>query len=715
MSPLEVSFGLLKNLVAGTLSITFIGLVRAAFWKRNRIMPGWLLGVLFAGAAFVGMLFPVIYSPGVLRDFRNSLIALASFYGGLPAGAVAAGIAGTYRWYLGGGGAFGGIVGLLCSAVIGAVFYKVPVFHRANLNIWRLPLLGLSVFVNTFIWSWTLPKEQVWRAVQIFFFPELIAYPLVTTLFGVLYNLETDRQSSMERFRAVFSESPLGILVVTTSEYRIIDANPAICKMLGFSRSELLNRGLPDIVHPEHVPEIGKFIEHNHLMPKKFKAERKFNKKSGETVWFNVAATEIKDQDGQVRYGIGVLEDITDRKTAEVALQQYLRRLKVLHQTDQAILKAQSTEKIIQEGLNFALEMVPCQRASVILFDFQSGRANVMVAEVSGESQIKRGTVIPLTDFLEIEKLKKGEFILIQDLSTVKSPSVIFDALRNEGMRSYLMIPLSVQDDLIGTLNLGAASQSAFDTQKVEIATEVANSLAVAIHNMRLVEEIIHHRNELKKMSARIMEAQEIERKRISMELHDQMGQALTAISINLAVVENIVSDKGDKTLVDRLIESRKMADQALDQIRDLSYHLRPAILDDLGLEPALRWHAGQVAKRLNIIVNFEGSNCGAIFNPDVKTQIYRIAQEALNNVAKHAEARKIQIRLICENEMVRLSIQDDGKGFKVGHPPEGKGLGLLGIRERVALMNGEFKIESVPGRGTQLSVGMPVAQGEKR
>jgi len=104
VSPFDVAFGLMKNLVAGTLSITFIGLIRAASWKRNRIMPGWLLGLLFAGAAFVGLLFPVTYSPGVLRDFRNILIALASYYGGLQSGLVAAGIAGAYRFYLGGGG-----------------------------------------------------------------------------------------------------------------------------------------------------------------------------------------------------------------------------------------------------------------------------------------------------------------------------------------------------------------------------------------------------------------------------------------------------------------------------------------------------------------------------------------------------------------------------------------------------------------------------------
>ncbi len=278
MSPFDLAFGLLKNLVTGILSIIFIGLVRATFWKRNKTIPGWFQGVLFAGAAFVGMLFPVIYSPGVFRDFRNSLVALASFYGGIRAGIVAAGLAGAFRFYLGGGGTFGGIMGLFSSAVLGALFYEMSVFRKPKVSFWRLPLLGASVFVITFLWSWTLPREQVWAAIQTFFLPELIAYPLVTSLFGSLYRLETDRQSSMEHFRAVFNESPFGILILDTSQFRIIDVNPAFCEMVGYRRSELLTLTLADIVHRDHIPEIGPSKEdHKGAILRDFRAEKKIH------------------------------------------------------------------------------------------------------------------------------------------------------------------------------------------------------------------------------------------------------------------------------------------------------------------------------------------------------------------------------------------------------------------------------------------------------
>lgn len=717
MSPFDVAFGLLKNLVAGTLCITFIGLIRAAFWKRNQIIPRWLLGVLFASAAFVGLLFPVTYSPGVIRDFRNSLVALASFYGGFPAGLVAAGFAGGYRFYLGGSGAFGGILGLLSSAVVGHFFYRLPAAGAIRYSFRRLLLLGLSVFAITFMWSWTLPKEQVWNAVRTFFFPELIAYPLVTALFGTLYQLETERQASMERFRAVFSESPLGIVVVSADDNRIIDVNPAFSDMLGYARSELTRLDLTDIVHPEHKEDLAQLIPKNlNVGPQELKMERRFLRKTGDIVWLNVAATRIHDQDGHIHYGIAVVEDITDRKHAEEGLNQYLRRLKILHKTDQAILKAHSTEKTIQESLRYIREMVPCQRASVMLFDFDRQEVRVLMAELSGDSRIREGSVVSVKDFIHLETLEKGEPVVFQDLSELSEPTGILKTLKQEGMLSYIMMPLIVQDKLIGTLNLGAGKPSAFDAERIEIAAEVAISLAVAIQNTRLVEEIMHHQQALKKMSARILEAQEAERKRISIELHDEMGQALTGIGINLAVIERLLPDTINPAIRERIGETRLLADQSSDQIKDLSFHLRPSILDDLGLEPTLRWYISRYAKRMGLQVDFEVCDCDASLAIETKTLLYRVVQEALNNVAKHAQARKVAVRIECSEKTTTLSVEDDGIGFRSEDPDPASaptsGLGLIGIRERMSLVDGNLQIYSEPGKGTRVVVEVPKRMG---
>jgi PAS domain S-box-containing protein len=720
MSPFDITLGLLTNLVTGTLSITLINLIRAAFWKRNQIIPRWLLGILFAGAAFVGLLYPVTYSPGVLRDFRNILVAMAACYGGAQAGIVAAIIAGTYRLYLGGGGALGGILGLFCAALVGVIFYRQSNVRAMRTDFWRLLGLGMAVFAITFGWSWTLPRQQVWQAIQTFFVPELILYPLVTLLFGMLYQLESDRQTSLERFRAVFKESQLGILLLSIPKYFIMEVNQAFLAILGYSRTEMVGLRLADILHSDQLPEfLRQKREAPILEPKKIKLELSFMKKTGEMAWLNIAITELQDQDGQVRYGMAVAEDITGRKLAAEELQQYLRRLKILHKTDQAILKAHSTEKTIQESLHNIREMVPCQRSSVMLFDFDTRQARVMIAEVSGDSLIKEGAVVSLNDIISIEKLKKGDTVLFDNLSEAHRAEGILNTLRDEGILSFVMIPLVVHDNLIGTLNLGASVQSAFNKSRIEIATEVASSLAVAIQNTRLMEEIMLQQQELKKMSALILQAQESERKRISVELHDEMGQELTGISISLGVIEKLMPAGLDPSIKARIAETRRMADLASDQIRDLSFHLRPSILDDLGLVPTLRWYVRQYADRMNLEVDLKTEYCEMSITPEIKTLLYRVVQESLNNVAKHAAARKVVIRLERDKNMAVLVIEDDGKGFAVNryvNPGTAKhGLGLIGMRERVEFAGGNFMIRSTPGHGTHLVVEVPMGTGEGR
>jgi len=720
MSPFDIALGFLTNLVAGTLSITLVNLIRAAFWKRNQIISAWVLGGLFAGAAFVGMLYPVTYSPGVLRDFRNILVALAACYGGIQAGLVAAVLAGAYRLYLGGGGAFGGILGLFSAALVGAFFYRRFSVRALRTTFWRLPALGMAVFAITFGWSWTLPRQQVWQAIQTFFVPELIAYPLVTLLFGMLYQLETDRQTYLGRFRTVFKESQLGILLLSIPQYCIIEVNQAFSAIMGYARAELVGLRLSDILHSDQLPEfLHKKRETPVLEPQNFKLEQRFMKKTGEIAWLNMAITELQDQDGQVRYGMAVVEDITGGKVAAEETQQYLRRLKILHKTDQAILKAHSTDKTIQQSLHYIREMIPCQRASVMLFDFNTRKARVMIAEVSLDSRIKEGAVVSLKDIGGIEKLQKGETIVFDDLSDSAGPDGILNTLRDEGILSFVMIPLVVQENLIGTLNLGSAVRSAFNAAKIEIATEAANSLAVAIQNMRLMEEIMLQQQELKKMSALILQTQESERKRISVELHDQMGQELTGISLNLAVIQKLLPEDVDPSIRTRLAETRQMADLASDQIRDLSFHLRPSILDDLGLIPTLRWYTRQYAKRMNIEVDLQTGDNEIDMSPENKTLIYRVVQESLNNVAKHAAASKVVVHLERSDNMVVLSIQDDGRGFDIhrhADPGAAKhGLGLIGMRERVEFAAGKFVVQSKPGQGTRLAVEVPMETGEKR
>jgi len=233
----------------------------------------------------------------------------------------------------------------------------------------------------------------------------------------------------------------------------------------------------------------------------------------------------------------------------------------------------------------------------------------------------------------------------------------------------------------------------------------------------RAEEELRRHKGDLQRLSTQIVTAQEAERKRISRELHDEIGQALTGMSINLAQIERELPSALAPTIRERVEETRSLADQVLEQIRELALDLRPAMLDDLGLVPTLRWYVNRCAKRLAIEVKFEAIHFEERLPAEVETALYRVVQEALTNVARHAQARRVRVRLECQESAVTALIEDDGRGFSVQEIAErgdlGRGVGLLGIRERVASLGGSFAVHSRPGQGTRLTIEIPLRWGE--
>jgi signal transduction histidine kinase len=231
----------------------------------------------------------------------------------------------------------------------------------------------------------------------------------------------------------------------------------------------------------------------------------------------------------------------------------------------------------------------------------------------------------------------------------------------------------------------------------------------------RAEEEVTKHRRDLQSLSAQLINAQEAERKRISQELHDEMGQALTAMSINLAAIEKELPSELAPTTRERLAETSALADQTLEQVRELSLDLRPSMLDDLGLVPTLRWYVNRYAQRLKLEVEFEAVDLEERLTAEMETVLYRVVQEALTNVARHAQANRVHIHLEHKEFKVHAFVEDDGQGFDLqevaGREALERGAGLLGIRERVASLGGRFSLWSRPGQGTRLTIEIPIAE----
>jgi signal transduction histidine kinase len=228
------------------------------------------------------------------------------------------------------------------------------------------------------------------------------------------------------------------------------------------------------------------------------------------------------------------------------------------------------------------------------------------------------------------------------------------------------------------------------------------------ISEHKQAEAALRQTNErLQELSRRLFQVQEDERRHLARELHDQMGQALTAAKLNLQAAQRL-EERG--LIARKLDDGIAVLETLLQQARQISLDLRPPLLDDLGLVPALRWYLDQQAQRAGLRIEFFADPALERMSPEIETACFRVAQEALTNVVRHARAQTVSVELHRTPEALHLVVRDDGIGFDVMRAEQqGVSLGLLGMRERVTLLGGEMDCQSAPGRGTEIHAFFPV------
>jgi signal transduction histidine kinase len=242
-------------------------------------------------------------------------------------------------------------------------------------------------------------------------------------------------------------------------------------------------------------------------------------------------------------------------------------------------------------------------------------------------------------------------------------------------------------------LGLGMA---AFSTRKI---------LQLEARTQARYQEVVEARKQLTQLSARLVEAQETERRALSRELHDEVGQSLSAVLVEL---RNMVAGLGlrpEEQLRSQADVIKGLVEGSIRSIRNMALLLRPSMLDDLGLIPALKWQARDVSKRTSMEVSVATELTSEDLPDEYKTCIYRVVQEALHNCSRHSNATIVRVRVQQKADTLVLSIQDNGRGFDVS---QSKGLGLLGIEERVAQLGGTCHVHSGAGTGTTVTVGLP-------
>ena len=222
-------------------------------------------------------------------------------------------------------------------------------------------------------------------------------------------------------------------------------------------------------------------------------------------------------------------------------------------------------------------------------------------------------------------------------------------------------------------------------------------------------ESLARSRLELEGLSARLVEAQEEERRSISRELHDEVGQSLGALLVEVSQLGKLVPPE-DRVTQAQIVQIKSVAESAVKSIRDIALLLRPPMLDDLGLVPALEWQAREISRRSDMEVEVHSENVSETLGDETKVTVYRLVQEALNNAATHACAKNAKVTIAQNPDKIMVEIVDDGHGFDPGRQ---RGMGILGMEERVRRLGGTLRIESAPGKGATVEAELPLHKAD--
>jgi signal transduction histidine kinase len=404
--------------------------------------------------------------------------------------------------------------------------------------------------------------------------------------------------------------------------------------------------------------------------------------------------------------------ELNEKRQVQAALQIHAERLGLLREIDKAILVVESGADIARAALARTMQLIPCQHASVILFDFDTEEMEVLALQSADETELHTGQRSHLRFPASAAPLLEGKLWVVDDVNQLSEKSQV-ESVHGHGVRSFVSAPIMESDVLLGALSVAAKNKDALTAEHAEIVMEVSNSVAVALTNARLVDAVKKHSRDLQQLSSRLITAQETERQRISYELHDEIGQMLTGITLNLASIQNNLPESASPEIYEKLADTTTLLAKIMDQVRQLSGDLRPAMLRDLGLVPTLRWYINKQANRYDLRIDFESNEVNGRLPPGMETAMFRVVQEALTNVARHAAASRVGILLECTGTVIRVIIEDNGRGFDMGKvfSPDStsQGTGLVGMRERVSSLNGKLEIVSETGHGTKVKVELPM------
>jgi PAS domain S-box-containing protein len=527
-------------------------------------------------------------------------------------------------------------------------------------------------------------------------------------------------QESEQRFKQLVDAAQEGIWVADDRGV-ITYVNQRMADLLGYSNGNILGRQVYDFTEADSRPGAKHTLGRRGGRPS-LSQDLRFRRRDGTQVWGLVSSSPILGKDGALVGTVGMVTDITERKRAEDQLRRSADRLAMLHDMDRAIVAAQSPAEIGRAALGRIRRIVPCQRSTVLLFDFQRREAQ-MIAGFADGVHLTGGST-PLSDLLPGETLRSGAVRYIEDLNTMEDPPPLYRQLTAEGIRSLLSIPLLVEGETIGEISLGSSTPAAFDAEHRDIAHEIAASLAIAIQHARLREELARQTGELERRLAERAAAVRAATAELETVLYS-VSHDLRAPLRQLLGFSRLLLDESGPDLDPSTAHYAERIHQAADQMTTLVDDL--VNLSRIGRQDVLRREVSLTPLVEDIVGQFRSSTDGRSIDwqieelPTVAADpaLIRIAlTNLLSNAVKFTRSREratIRIRPVHSDGQVGLAIQDNGVGFKMAHAGklfgmfqrlhrpdefEGNGAGLALVQRIVHRHGGRVWAEGEPDAG---------------
>ena len=490
------------------------------------------------------------------------------------------------------------------------------------------------------------------------------------------------------QFRLAFDHAPIGMALVGL-DYHLQRVNRALCDVLGYSEQELLARTFISITHPD---DVGKDIRLAGQLFRgeipSYRLEKRFITKDGRLVWLDLTALVIRDRQDELLYGLAMVEDITERKRAEEALRMSEERYRSFVVNSSEGIWRLEAERPIDTKLSTD-EQIEMFQKHVYLAE-----CNDAMARMHGHERADDLTGSPLSELLVITDQPNIASIRAFIDNGYRLHNVESVEIDTNGHRKYFM------NSLIGIVVNGYLLRT-WGTQRDETERKLAE------------DEIKSSHRQMRALAARLQSIREQERTDIAREMHDVLGQGLTGLKIDIARLTRMLPDSGDESvrasMAERLKDVNRLLEETIAEVKNLAAELRPGVLDALGLSAAVEWQCQEFERRTRIPCACHLPEEEVRFGAEQATALFRIAQEALTNVARHAHAGSVTIQLDVKDTHATLIIQDDGKGLTEKEVSALSSLGLLGMRERAEMLGGTLTVEGMPGRGTVVTASVPL------